>query len=197
MLFQAWLLVFALSIDAFVCSFSYGSSKIKIPFKSMILINVISTIMIVIGIYLSDFIILFLSDNGAMIIVFIILFTIGVIKLFESIIKSLIRKYEALSIILKIYADHEKADVDDSKELSLKEAIPLAIALGLDGLSVGIAIGLTEINSLLIISLSLISDMLAILLGSYLGNKVAIKIKINLSWLAGVVLILLALFQVW
>ena len=38
---DAILLVSALSMDAFVASFAYGTSKIKIPFKSAIIINVV------------------------------------------------------------------------------------------------------------------------------------------------------------
>ena len=207
MVFQAWMLVLAVGIDAFVCSFGYGSNKIKIPFKSVMVINIVCTLLIAAGLYFGVFINGFLSEGAAEWIAFAILFTLGLIKLFDSAIKGLIRKHNGidkrlkfslfnLKFIFKIYADPEEADVDQSKELSPREAMPLAIALGLDGLSVGIGIGLTLINPLLILGLSLVSDIIAVILGAYLGNKLAQKIKFNLSWLTGVVLITIAILEI-
>ncbi len=48
---NAVLLVGALSIDAFVASFAYATSKIKIPFKSALIINVVSTTILGIALF--------------------------------------------------------------------------------------------------------------------------------------------------
>ncbi len=45
------LLVLALSLDAFVASIAYGTNKIKIPFKSIIIIDSICAISLVISLY--------------------------------------------------------------------------------------------------------------------------------------------------
>ena len=50
---DAILLVTALSMDAFVASFAYGTSKIKIPFKSAIVINVVCSS--ILGIWISAY----------------------------------------------------------------------------------------------------------------------------------------------
>ena len=207
LLFQAWMLVLALGIDAFVCSFSYGASKIKIPFKSVLVINIVCVSLLAIGLFLGVIINSFLSADIAGWIAFIILFGLGISKIFDSTIKRVIRKYNGidkdfkfslfnLSFIFKIYADPEEADVDQSKELTPKEAMPLAVAIGLDGLSVGIGIGIAMINPFLILGLSRISDTIAIMLGAYLGNKLAQKTNWDLSWLSGVILILIAILEI-
>ena len=48
---DAILLVSALSMDAFVASFAYGTSKIKIPFKSAIIINVVCSTILAIALF--------------------------------------------------------------------------------------------------------------------------------------------------
>lgn len=207
LIFQAWILVFALGIDAFACSFGYGASKIKIPFKSVLVINVICTSLLAIGLFLGTIINNFLSENIATWIAFAILFGLGLSKIFDSTIKSVIRKHNGidknfkfsffnLSFIFNIYANPEKADVDQSNELTPKESMPLAIAIGLDGLSVGIGIGLATMNPLLILSLALLTDMIAIILGAYLGNKLAKKFNFDLSWIGGVILIVIAVLEI-
>jgi len=207
LLFQAWMLVFALGVDAFACSFGYGASKIKIPFKSVLVINAVCTSLLAIGLFLGVIINNFLSADVAAWIAFTILFGLGLSKIFDSTIKGVIRKYNGidknfkfslfnLSFIFKVYADPEKADVDQSKELTPKEAMPLAIAVGLDGLSVGIGIGLAMMNPFLILGLALITDVIAMMLGAYLGNKLARKFNFDLSWIGGVILIVIAILEV-
>lgn len=207
LLFQAWMLVFALGIDAFACSFGYGASKIKIPFKSVLVINLVCTSLLAIGLFLGVIINNFLSEDIAAWIAFAILFGLGISKIFDSTIKGMIRKYDGiekdfnfslfnLRFIFKIYADPEKADVDQSKELTPKEAMPLAIAVGLDGLSVGIGIGMAMMNPFLILGLALITDVIAVILGAYLGNKLARKFNFDLSWIGGVILIVIAILEV-
>ena len=207
LLLQAWMLVVALAIDAFVCSFSYGASKIKIPFKSVLVINAVCVTLLAIGLFLGAIINNFLSADVAGWIAFIILFSLGISKIFDSTVKRLIRKYNGinkdfkfslfnLSFILKVYTDPKEADVDHSKELTPKEALPLAIAIGLDGLSVGIGIGIAMINPFIILGLSRISDTIAIMLGAYLGNKIAQRTNWDLSWVSGIILVLIAIFEV-
>lgn len=41
-LVEAWVLAAALSVDAFVASFAYGSSRIRIPLVSVLIMDVVS-----------------------------------------------------------------------------------------------------------------------------------------------------------
>lgn len=139
----------SLSLDAFTAGFAYGSNKIKIRFLAVQVINIICSLTLGIALVLGDVVKDYISSWVTAILCFSILFLIGLIKLLDSITKSVIRKYNDINkelkfsffnfkFILKLYADPELADVDCSKTLSTKEAIALATSLSLDGLAVRI-----------------------------------------------------------
>ena len=202
---EALLLTTVLSIDAFAASFAYGSSKIKIPFKSVMIINIIGSLVLALALYLGVFLRPFVSVEVADALSFGILFTLGLFKIFDSTVKGFIRKCSDsskklefaafnLKFILTVYANPEKADIDSSRILSSKEAVVIAVALALDSFAVGFGAGLVNINHFQLIIFSLFTDVIAIVLGCRLGNKIAEKSPVNLSWLGGVILILIAVF---
>ena len=134
------------------------------------------------------------------------LFIIGALKCFDCLIKRFITKNQNkvnqfnvklfnINFILTVYADNIKADIDNSKVLSSKEAVLLALTLSLDGLAAGFGYGLAEIHIYELVTLSLASNILAILLG-YIAGKTLTKItSMDLSWLGGVILIILAIWK--
>ena len=137
---------------------------------------------------------------------FTILTFLGIYYLFESIVKSYLQKRSKIDrnvkfklfnvwIIINIYIDETKADLDNSKNLSSKEALYLASALSLDSLAIGFGSSLGNINYIHVILLSLIFGMIAIWSGLFIGKNLAKKSKINLSWLAGIILIILAFLK--
>jgi len=203
---EALLLAAILSIDIFAVSFAYGSSKIKIPFKSTMIITVIGSVILGLSIYLGTFLLPFMPEGVASGLSFTILFTLGLIKIFDSVIKRYIRKRREtsskqmefsafnLKFILNVYADPEKADVDKSRVISPKEAVAVAIAVAMDAFALGFGAGLINVNHLQIIAFSLVIDVVAVVLGCFIGSKIAQKSRINLSWLGGVILIALAFF---
>lgn len=208
MILSALLLVSALVTDAFVASLGYGAGKIKIPLRSAVIISVVSSLLLFIALYLGSFLGSLISAQTARIVCCVILCLIGFIKLFDGLIKGYIRRHQniqknirfslfSLKFILTIYADPEKADGDSSKELSIKEAVSLSVALSLDSLSVGIGAGMGEGGFVLITALSLIMNFGVILLGAFLGRKLAKKSNINLSWLSGAILIALAFIKLY
>ena len=203
---NAVLLVGALSIDAFVASFAYATSKIKIPFKSALIINVVSTTILGIALFAGNFVSRFIPSIFTTSICFTMLLMLGLAKLFDSTLKALLgtrgsltRNYEFkvsdFRFFLKVYIDNTAADVDHSLILSPKESFSLALALSLDGLAAGFGAGLVSANFFQIILFSLIVNIVAILGGCFIGNKIAEKTELNLSWLSGVTLILLAFLK--
>lgn len=197
---EALLLVTALSIDTFISSLAYGTNKIKIPFSSAMIINIICSVFLAVSILLGEFFEPYVSENLIQLISFFLLFSLGIIKLFNKKIKKLFNYLKQISLFkqlkvdffMNIYTNPEKADLDTSKSLSNKEAIWLALTLAVDGLSVGFGAGLTSINHFLVIFFSLFSDMIAIYLGCYIGIRIAKKTSFDLSWLSGLILIFLA-----
>ena len=203
---EAVILASALSMDAFLASFAYGSNKIKIPVLSSQIINIICSLVLALSILIGKLSKPYIPEKMTLLLSFSILFVLGLSKLLDSIIKSKIRKYNKfnkeikfsmfnIKFILNLYANPEEADIDLSRSLSPKEAISLAMALSLDGLALGFAAVLGNANGLAIILASLITDGIAIILGSYIGNKIASKSNCNLSWLGGLLLIVLGILK--
>ncbi|NMA85730.1 MAG: sporulation membrane protein YtaF [Tissierellia bacterium] len=200
------LLVLALSLDAFVASIAYGTNKIKIPFKSIIIIDSICAISLVISLLLGGILSKILPDKATIIISFFILMGIGIYYLFESFFKNYLKgkkkkngkvklKLFNIFFIIEIYIDETKADIDNSRILSSKEALYLATALSLDSLAIGFGSGLLDMNILYILFASLIMDLIAIWSGLFIGKTFVDRAKIDLSWLAGMILILLAVLK--
>jgi len=202
----AAVLALSCSLDAFVASFAYGSNKIKIPLLSNQIINLVCSSFLGISLVAGSFIRQYIPGRSAMGLSFMILFVLGIIKLLDSVTKSIIRKYDRISkeikfsmfsfkFILRLYADPEAADVDDSKIISPMEAAALAISLSIDGIAIGFGAALGNINILAVFLTSLIINTAAIMSGCYIGNKIARRSSFNLSWLSGLILIVLAVMK--
>ena len=187
------LLVTALSIDALVAGFAYGVDKIRIPFVSMVIIGGLSAISLMISLLAGRGILAELPPGFARFISISLLFVVGLIKLFDGTIKCIIRRKEPvrkqldfhmfdLRFLLTIYADPNKADADQGGLLSAKEACSLGIALSIDSMAVPVF-------------LSFFMGAAAIGTGMVLGNRVAAKYSLDISWIGGLLLILLSVLK--
>jgi len=195
-------LALAISLDAFVASFAYGSKRIKIPLRSAWVITLICAGVVGLALLAGTLLQQYIPYGLASGISFVILFSLGVVKLLDSITKSIIRrrsvskelKFSLLNFnfILLLYADPEQADVDGSKILSPAEAASLALALSLDGLGVGLGAAIGSANGLVVFLGTIAAGITAVVLGGRLGNKAAERVRLNISWLSGVLLIALA-----
>ena len=204
---ESLLLVLSLCVDALVASFAYGTNKIKIPVISSMILTSISTVFLMISIAAGSFIHGFISETLAQSICFIILFLLGFLRIFEGLLKSYLNKKSLSShnievtvfsfkLVLNVYADVTAADLDHSKSLSIKEALYLGTALSLDSLIIGFGAALAPISFLEVTLLSIIFNFIAIATGAFIGSKCAEKLDIDLSWISGVILIILALLKV-
>lgn len=204
---ESLLIVSSVCIDAFVASIAYGTNKIKIPFISAIVISLVGSIVLGASLFFGGFIKDFLPGNLPKIMSFIILMGLGIYRLFESLFKSFIKKRSTsdkpmkfkifdFDFVLKVYADETIADFDNSKILTIKEAFYLALALSLDSLAVGFGSSLFGSGYLQIIILCFIIGCTAVTIGVFIGKKAAEKTNINLSWLSGAILMVLAVMKV-
>lgn len=204
-LLEAFLLVAAVSLDSFVASFAYGTNKIKIPPLSVAVISVICSGMLAVSLFFGSLLRDYVPEAVTKGICFTILFLLGVVKLFDSAIKMRIRKHKidrqmkfsflSLQVILNVYADPEKADIDRSKVLSPLEAVSVAVALSLDGLAVGFGAGLASIDFFQAVIICLLFSAVTVGIGSLLGRKLAEKTNLNLTWVGGVLLLVLAFLK--
>ncbi|WP_032122313.1 sporulation membrane protein YtaF [Clostridium amazonitimonense] len=202
---ESILLVLAVSLDAFVASIAYGTNKIKVPFISVTIINIICSSFLGLSLLFGSIVKKFIPGNITSIISFSILLLLGIYYLFQGLVKNYIGKSSSKRVDLKlfnfrfiidIYADETKADINNSKTLDPKEAFYLAVALSLDSLAVGFGSSLGDINYFQVIVLSLICGIFSIWTGTFLGRKFAEKSKIDLSWLGGIMLIILSILKV-
>lgn len=203
---QSLLLVLSLCLDTFVASIAYGADKIKIPFYSSIIINLICSLFLGISIFLGDILNNFIPINLATFFSFILLLSLGIYRIFEVFLKKYIRKVSSkdkpitfkvfdFKFVLQIYADETKADYDNSKLLNAKEAFYLAVALSFDSLAVGFSSGLAYVNYTQVVLLCFLIGILCLILGSKFGRYFSNIIDINLSWLSGALLIILAFIK--
>ena len=204
---QSLILVLSLCIDTFVTSIVYSSNKIKIPVVSGLIIDTICSLFLAISLFFGYLIKDFIPINIASTISFLLLLILGVYRLFEAFFKNLIKKYYdkgspltfkifEFKFILQIYADEVKADLDESKLLSPNEAFFLAVALSLDSLTVGFGCSLGTVNYLATVLLSFLVGALLLVLGGYVGKNISKNYNLNLSWLSGVLLIILAFIRI-
>ncbi len=200
--------VIALSTDALIASIAYGSNKIKIPKSSVAVVSLVCTAALGLSLVLGTFLRPFLPSSILQLISFGILFILGVFKLLDNLIKSLINKHTTinkqiefsmlnLNFILNIYANPNEADVDDSKVLSPKEALSIATALSIDSLVAGAGAALVNVSILAILISSIIFSALAVKSGEIIGIKLSDKVPFRLSWLSGIILILLAVYRLF
>lgn len=203
---ESLILVLSLCIDTFVASIAYGTDRIKIPVPSALIINGVCSSFLAISLFLGSLFKDVLSPSFASNLSFSLLMILGVYRLFESFFKTYIHKVSNIGspltfkvfdfkFVLEIYANETKADYDKSKILTSKEALYLATALSLDSLAVGFGCSLGNVRYLEVIILSLVIGLVSLLLGVIIGKKFVEKVDINLSWLSGAMLILLAILR--
>lgn len=203
---ETLLLVFVLSLDAFVASVAYGTNRIKIPFLSIAIISTICSGLLAVSLFLGSIVRNIIPGKIAISISFVILLLLGVYYLFEGLIKTYLKKNPSsnkriklrllnLHLILDIYLDETKADFDDSKNLNSKEALYLAVALSIDSLAVGFANSLGDIDYIFTILLSFLAGIISVVSGLFIGRRLVNTIKVDLSWLSGVILIALAILK--
>ena len=193
---QLFLLITALSLDAFAASFVYGTDRVKIPAASVAVITALSTGILVLFLLLGKWFGGLIPPRATSV--------LGFIKLFDSTIKSFIRKSDFferkvcfsisnLNFILTVYADPSAANGEDIAVLSPVEALSLGLALSLDSAAAGFGAGMMVTHLPLTILLSLLLNTAAVLLGSFLGRTLAKRSSLDLSWLSGLLLMGLAL----
>lgn len=205
---EALFFAFALSLDAFVAAFSYGACKIKIPLASVLVMDAICSLSIGAALLAGTFLKGFIPRQATTAICFVLLFLLGMTKLLDGITKSLIQKHGAISsnikfsfcnfrFVLSLYANPECADTDHSKTISPREAVSLAIALSLDGLAAGLGAALGNIDGLAVFLCSFFTEGIAVICGFALGNRAAGRLSFPISWLGGIILILLAFLKLF
>lgn len=200
------LLCVACAVDCLVTGLAYGTDKIKIPLVSGLIVNIISTAMLVLSLALGSYIGRYIPSPWTLIFACSVLCAIGLYKIAKSILKTVFKNAEepgkelkislfSLTFFIRVCKSPTESDIDKNKILSAKEAAVLALALSLDGMAAGLSTGFVYFGAVFFLTVAAFSFALGILFlyaGRFLGGKIAQKASVNLSWLSGVLLIGLA-----
>jgi len=206
LILQSVLLTAALSADAVAACFAYGVEKISIPPRSAAAITLICSSLLVLAMLSGAVAAPLFPNSAACSIGFVAMLVLGIVKLFDSAIKSFIKRhseldkrlrfrFSGLRFIIHIYANPRDADSDRSRTLSVGESAALAVALSADGIAAGFGAGLAGFNIPAAALASLLICPVAIGGGCRLGNSAANIIDRDLSWVGGAMLILLAVLR--
>lgn len=197
------LFMLAVSVDSLTAGFSYGTSKVHIKPLAALFLVFIPAAAITLMTKLGSFVFSFFPAHIFSVLSFLLLFFLACEKLLESLIRHLAGKYpnivgnwaykiKQVNIIFTIYFSPEDANKQDVQVLSAKEAFFLSLALSLDSVLASMAFSVQAPSLLLFFLLAALFHFLLFLSGFLLGLLVSKKFSIDLSWLSGLFLLLLA-----
>ena len=188
----------AISLDTFLTMIGYSLEKIQLKYFISIFISIVNSMILFGSYYFGKIITQYIPIPTIKLISFILLVILGILKIANPIIKKYIKKIKTKNLptlMIKIYASPNQADLDDSKTISLKEALFLSLALSLDNIGVVIGISLFSLPIIHITILSCLLNLCTIYMGYYMGTIIQKKVPLNITWISGACLLLLAFIK--
>ncbi|MDR0905115.1 MAG: hypothetical protein LBN00_02870, partial [Oscillospiraceae bacterium] len=137
-------LALAVSTDVFVAFFGCGGRGIGLKRRTAVVSAVVcSCIFLVFGL-IGSVATPFVPDYIEKIVGFATLMIIGLTRVFDRAVKAAIRHFrKRLSILLKVYAEPELADLDAGGDLSIREGVLLASATSIDAAITALGSGMS------------------------------------------------------
>jgi len=194
-------LSFSLSsnLDNVVIGIAYGIKKVKIDIIANLIIAIVTStatfLSMLIGSYISEL----LPDSVANRLGATVIIILGLYFVIQSIIK-LVNNTNSKELALKDITDMieyaEKSDLDNSGDISMKEALIISFGLTFNNLGTGIAASMTGVSIHFTVIFTFILSFLAIIFGEAAGNHVLGKIFGKYAPLfSGILLIILGTIE--
>ena len=183
MFLVATLLTIALSLDSASAGFAYGTGKTRVPFLNIFVMAVIDTVILAVALLVGASISRIIPAYITLIISCVILIAMGLYKL-----------------VMWVKNKRSKTPVKECAKISWRETFIVGIALSIDGLAVGVGVAMTHITTLfivIVIAFSMLTDILIFSLGYLLGKQIHKITKLDVSWISGIVFILIALQKIF
>lgn len=207
-MFGSLILVFALCTDTFVASLAYGANRIHVTWGKVALLNGICSGCLGLALGMGSMIDTVVPGNLTKVICFVCLFALGLVKLLDYSIKACINRnchiernlsfnLSGLKVIVSIYGNPMAADVDGSLSLGWKETVFLALAMSIDSLVAGTMAGFLNLRADVTLVMSFAVGICMMYAGLWMGQKAASRWKCDLSWISGVLLMILAFSKVF
>lgn len=197
------LFLLAVSLDSMTAGFSYGAGRVHVKALSLLILACVPALFITAAGSLGEIVSLLLPPGVLPFLSFFMLAAIGAVKLLESMIRVIAKRHPSLTrnwgchikqvnIIFTVYLSPEEANRTDLQVLSPKEALLLSLALSLDSVLVGMAFPAANISRLALFCCAAFFNLLLFVTGSLLGRLLSQVLHMDLSWLSGLCLLLLA-----
>lgn len=188
----------ATSADIFAATVGLSAGKIRFPAVSALAAAFSGAAVLWLSAFLSGAVDKVLPLERCIYIPKIILLIIGLYSIFGDKLKKMMPKRSAQKRCTFHYTevmnDPKISDCDNSKSISVAEAVTMGIALSADSVFMGISAGIAGISPTMIFLCSLLFGVAAIAAGTLLGRYLASKLTFLSSVpVGGIILILLAL----
>lgn len=194
----------AVSVDSLTAGLTYGTQRVKIRYSAYLVLIFVPALFITLANRIGSCIYFLLPETVLPVLSFTLLFLLSLSKLTESLLRFLARRYPSLTrnwgvkikqinIIFTVYLSPEDANRDDLQILSVREALLLSLALSLDSILAGMAFTTGPLPWLALFFLAALFNFLLFTAGYAFGHLVSTVLHIDLSWLSGLFLLLLAL----
>ena len=194
----------AVSIDSLTAGLTYCTQRVHIKLPAYLILICVPAAFIAAANRVGSYIFLFLPKSILPILSCVLLTLIGFSKLSESLIRLLARRHPSLTrnwgcrikqihIVFTVYLSPEDANREDLQILSPKEALLLSLALSLDSVLVGMAFTTGSMPVATLFFLAVLFNLLLFSVGYGFGHLISSVLHVDLSWLSGLFLLLLAL----
>ena len=200
-----FLLAAALCLDTLFVCIAYGSSGIRIPFFSRIVLSAVPAAAFALSLLAGTLIRAYIPEASFRWIGFTVLMAVGLQSLFGPRLRSALRRrlnrgitfrLKNLSVALSVCADSRSADLDHSRSLSPGEAALLSLSVSLDSLFTGLSVTAGPMRLIALIAFTLIFSILVCCAGILIGKRLG-QSKHDFSCVGGLLLIVLAFIKLF
>ncbi|NLG86108.1 MAG: sporulation membrane protein YtaF [Firmicutes bacterium] len=204
---MAWLstlvLALAVSLDSLSVGFTYGVKKMRVPGFSLMLMSLISAFGMLVSMMVGQSLCSILGNQchiiGSAILILMGFFSLGTTCLprtkqkgFTSISTASPSTASPLKMVARVVEEPVEADLDDSGEISIIEALLLGAALALDSLGTGFGAALADYQLVITSGLVGLLTLATLSIGLRAGQMVELPSNSLWAKLApGVLLVLL------
>jgi putative sporulation protein YtaF len=189
---------------------AYGARKINIPITSNLLIAVVTATGTFLSIFLGHSVYLFISKGMDGLLGGGIIILVGLWVIFQEAYTHRVREPQEAELIVKtrrsryglrhivqILNNPIVADWDFSSHIDVKEALALALGLTINNIPNGIGAGMLGLNIYAMTTAVFVTSIITIWLGIYMGKLGVRSMGRSAGVLAGVLLILVGIYEIF